>query len=93
MEVSKNALIGLLEYNDQFVPAGLSSLLDAVADGMLFGALLSCPECKEGELAYSNGTYKCKGMANQWARCMYSTNEPRRRAFGIPVQYHDVDIL
>ncbi|VDD75788.1 unnamed protein product [Mesocestoides corti] len=92
-EVSKNALIGLLEFNDQHVPTGLASLLDAVVDGMLFGALLPCPECKSGALTYENGSYRCKGMASQWARCTYSTMEPKRRAFKVPKQYHDVELL
>ncbi|KAA0200973.1 Poly (ADP-ribose) polymerase [Fasciolopsis buskii] len=92
-EVSKDALIGLLEYNEQFIPTGLSNLLDAVADAMLFGALTTCPSCKEKPLHYSNGQYKCGGMVNSWTPCLFTTREPKRLAFKVPKEYHDVEFL
>ncbi|CAL8090323.1 unnamed protein product [Calicophoron daubneyi] len=92
-EVSKDALIGLLEYNDQHVPAGLSNLLDAVSDAMVFGALTTCPSCKNGPLRYSNGQYKCSAMATEWAPCLYHTRDPERKPFKVPEEYFDVEFL
>ncbi|THD18828.1 Poly ADP ribose polymerase [Fasciola hepatica] len=92
-EVSKDALIGLLEYNEQFVPTGVSNLLDAVADAMLFGALTRCPSCKAESLHYKNGQYKCGGMVNGWTPCLFTTQEPKRVPFNVPKEYHDVDFL
>ncbi|BHF84680.1 Poly [ADP-ribose] polymerase 1 [Sparganum proliferum] len=92
-EVTKEALVGLLEYNDQHVPTGLAALLDAVVDGMVFGALPPCPACKNCSLTYSNGEYRCMGMASEWARCIYTTREPKRRPFRVPKEYHDATVL
>ncbi|CAH8655349.1 unnamed protein product [Dicrocoelium dendriticum] len=92
-KVSKDALIGLLEYNDQHVPSGLSNLLDAVSDAMMFGALALCPSCKNGPLRYSGNQYKCSAMATEWAACLHTTREPNRLPFRIPEEYFDVDIL
>ncbi|KAG5455232.1 Poly [ADP-ribose] polymerase 1 [Clonorchis sinensis] len=92
-EVSKDALIGLLEYNGQHVPSGLSNLLEAVSDAMVFGALLDCPSCKNGPLHYSNGQYKCTAMATEWAKCLFTTRDPERKPFLVPKEYFDVEFL
>ncbi|KER21130.1 hypothetical protein T265_10490 [Opisthorchis viverrini] len=92
-EVSKDALIGLLEYNGQHVPSGLSNLLEAVSDAMVFGALVDCPSCKNGPLHYSNGQYKCSAMATEWAKCLYTTRDPERKPFLVPKEYFDVEFL
>ncbi|KAF5405982.1 Poly [ADP-ribose] polymerase [Paragonimus heterotremus] len=92
-EVTKDALIGLLEYNEQHVPSGLSSLLDAVSDAMVFGALPLCPSCKNGPLRYSNGQYKCSAMATDWAPCLYNTRDVERNQFRVPNEYFDVEFL
>ncbi|CAH8604611.1 unnamed protein product [Heterobilharzia americana] len=92
-EVSKEALIGLLEYNKQHIPSGLSRLLDAVADAMTFGALPNCPSCKNGPLYYDNGQYQCSAMATEWVRCLYHTRTPDRKKFNVPEEYYDVDFL
>ncbi|CAH8534605.1 unnamed protein product [Schistosoma turkestanicum] len=92
-QVSKEALIGLLEYNKQHIPSGLSRLLDAVADAMIFGALSLCPSCKNGPLHYNNGQYKCSAMATEWVQCLYQTRIPDRKKFKIPQEYYDVDFL
>ncbi|XP_048732716.1 poly [ADP-ribose] polymerase 1-like [Ostrea edulis] len=91
--VSKQALKILLEINKQEVPSGDSKLLDAVADCMAFGALEKCPECKAGQLVYSGHGYKCTGSVTEWTKCMYITKTPKRKAFKVPKEYHDVDIL
>ncbi|KAF6773038.1 hypothetical protein AHF37_07707 [Paragonimus kellicotti] len=92
-EVTKDALIGLLEYNEQHVPSGLSNLLDAVSDAMVFGALPLCPSCKNGPLRYSNGQYKCSAMATDWAPCLYNTRDVERKQFQVPNEYFDVEFL
>ncbi|XP_074645175.1 poly [ADP-ribose] polymerase 1-like [Tubulanus polymorphus] len=91
--VSNNALKGLLEYNKQELPAGESRLLDRVSDGMVFGALKPCPECK-GQLVYSStGGYVCTGNISEWTKCMYVTKTPQKTQFKIPTEYKDVDCL
>ncbi|XP_022328673.2 poly [ADP-ribose] polymerase 1-like isoform X1 [Crassostrea virginica] len=91
--VTKQALQVLLELNNQEIPAGESKLLDAVSDCMAFGALEKCPECKAGQLVYSGHGYKCTGSVTEWTKCMYITKTPKRKAFKVPSEYHDVDYL
>ncbi|KAH3844594.1 poly [ADP-ribose] polymerase 1-like [Dreissena polymorpha] len=92
-EVSNSALKILLELNKQDVPPGESKLLDAVSDCMTFGALEKCPECKEGQLSYRADGYHCTGNMTEWTKCMYKTKTPKRKAFKIPSEYHDAEIL
>ncbi|KAK7839127.1 poly [adp-ribose] polymerase 1 [Quercus suber] len=47
------------------------------ADGMMFGALATCPICS-GSLCYSGGMYRCRGFLSAWSKCSYSTREPER---------------
>lgn len=47
------------------------------ADGMMFGALSSCPLCS-GCLRYSAGMYRCHGYLTAWSKCSFSTREPER---------------
>lgn len=91
--VSNNAMKILLELNDQEVPSGESKLLDTVADCMAFGSLNKCPECKKGQLVYSSAGYKCTGSVTEWTKCQYITQTPSRKAFKVPKEYHDVDVL
>ncbi|XP_062619939.1 poly [ADP-ribose] polymerase 1-like [Saccostrea cucullata] len=91
--VSKQALKILLEVNKQTVPSGDSKLLDVVSDCMAFGATEKCPECKDGQLIYSGHGYKCTGNVTEWTKCMYITKIPKRRAFKVPKEYHDVEFL
>ncbi|KAL3311084.1 Poly [ADP-ribose] polymerase 1 [Cichlidogyrus casuarinus] len=92
-EVTKDALIGLLEFNDQSVPAGQTRLLDALQDAMYFGALKPCPDCPKGRLYYHNGMFRCNGMIDEWTHCPYSSTKPPRKAFGVPREYCDVPLL
>ncbi|KAL4239025.1 Poly [ADP-ribose] polymerase 1 [Mactra antiquata] len=92
-DVNNNAMKLLLELNNQDVPAGESKLLDRVSDCMAFGALEKCPECKEGQLVYSTDGYHCTGNMTEWTKCMYKTKTPKRKAFKIPKEYHDVECL
>ncbi|KAL5008566.1 hypothetical protein ScPMuIL_014147 [Solemya velum] len=91
--VNNQAMKIMLELNNQDVPAGESRLLDAVADRMAFGSLERCPECKDGQLTYTTGGYKCTGNLTEWTKCMYRTQTPKRKAWKVPKEYHDVDYL
>lgn len=91
-EVSKNALVSLLQYNEQYIPKGESNLLDSLVDCMLFGCLSPCPECN-GLLTYSCSGYACRSMINEWVKCVYRSREVSRSAFIVPDEYLDVDVL
>ena len=54
-----------------------SQLLDCCVDGMMFGALKPCPECR-GQLVIGNYSYHCTGNISSWTKCVYSTVEPSR---------------
>ncbi|CAO2826568.1 unnamed protein product [Amaranthus hypochondriacus] len=75
--VSTLELRQMLEANDQSTSGSELDLRDRCADGMMFGALKSCPLCS-GHLSYSGGTYKCHGYISEWSKCSYSTTEPER---------------
>ncbi|KAG1667338.1 Poly [ADP-ribose] polymerase 1 [Nymphon striatum] len=83
-QLSKKEMISLLEYNNQGVPSGESALLDALSDIMVFGALVRCHECKDGQFKYSHGTYKCTGNMSEWTKCQVTTREPKREPFKSP---------
>ncbi|KAK7474692.1 hypothetical protein BaRGS_00034057 [Batillaria attramentaria] len=92
-DVSNEALRVMLELNGQKVPSGESKLLDAVSDCLAFGAIDRCPECKEGQLVYTPEGYKCTGNVTEWTKCMFITKSPKRRAFKVPSEFHDVPFL
>uniref|UniRef100_A0A822XL21 Poly [ADP-ribose] polymerase n=1 Tax=Nelumbo nucifera TaxID=4432 RepID=A0A822XL21_NELNU len=68
----------MLEANNQDTAGSELDLRDRCADGMLFGALASCPICS-GSLHYSGGEYRCHGYLSAWSKCSYSTTEPERQ--------------
>lgn len=37
--------------------------------------------------------YNCTGSVTEWTKCMYITKIPKRKAFKVPKEYHDVDYL
>ncbi|KAM1539365.1 hypothetical protein FF1_004080 [Malus domestica] len=67
----------MLEANDQDSTGSEHDLRERCADGMMFGALKSCPLCS-GSLRYSGGMYRCHGYLSAWSKCSYSTQEPER---------------
>ncbi|XP_048337120.1 poly [ADP-ribose] polymerase 1 isoform X1 [Ziziphus jujuba] len=67
----------MLEANGQDSTGSELDLRDRCADGMMFGALGSCPLCS-GSLRYSGGMYRCHGYLSAWSKCSYSTREPER---------------
>ncbi|KAK6179955.1 hypothetical protein SNE40_012198 [Patella caerulea] len=91
--VSNQAMKLMLELNEQNVPPGESKLLDAMSDCLTFGALERCPECKEGQFYYTNEGYKCSGNMTAWTKCMNIIKNPKRKAFKVPKEFHDVEFL
>ncbi|KAK6937822.1 Poly(ADP-ribose) polymerase, catalytic domain [Dillenia turbinata] len=73
--VTTTELREMLEANSQDSTGSELDLRDRCADGMLFGALGSCPLCA-GCLCYSGGKYKCHGYLSAWSKCSYSTTKP-----------------
>jgi len=83
--LKKPELQDLLSYNNQDIPSGNDRMLDRLSDVMTFGALLPCPECKEGQLVYRSGVgYQCIGNISEWTKCQYTTLTPARKPFEIP---------
>ncbi|ESO88129.1 hypothetical protein LOTGIDRAFT_206927 [Lottia gigantea] len=91
--VNNQAMKLLLELNKQHVPVGESKLLDAMSDALVFGALEPCSECKDGAFFYTPEGYKCAGNMTGWTKCMNIVRNPKRRAFKIPPEFHDVEFL
>lgn len=54
---------------------------------MCFGALSPCPVCKDGKLAFRNGTYCCTGHETAWSSCRYTTKDPIRAPIDIPKKF------
>ncbi|XP_042494663.1 poly [ADP-ribose] polymerase 1 [Macadamia integrifolia] len=75
--VTTSELRAMLEINCQDSTGSELDLRDRCADGMMFGALDSCPICS-GSLRYSGGEYRCHGYQSAWSKCAYSTAEPKR---------------
>ncbi|XP_059433142.1 poly [ADP-ribose] polymerase 1 [Corylus avellana] len=67
----------MLEANGLDSTGSELDLRERCADGMMFGALSSCPICS-GSLHYSGGMYRCHGFLSAWSKCSYSTREPER---------------
>jgi hypothetical protein len=58
-------------------------ILDRVADGMAFGALLPCKECS-GQLVFKSDAYYCTGDVTAWTKCMVKTQNPSRKEWVTP---------
>ena len=67
-------------------------ILDACADGMVFGALMPCEECG-GQLKVRTHTYSCTGFISDWTKCTNSTTQAKRRKWAIPSFLKDYDFL
>ncbi|XP_012253348.2 poly [ADP-ribose] polymerase [Athalia rosae] len=82
----KKDLISLLEENHQKVPEGVSSILDALSDAMVFGYLKPCEKCK-GQLRYKSGLgYRCTGDITEWVKCEQVAQNPKRAKFKVPTE-------
>ncbi|XP_058082126.1 poly [ADP-ribose] polymerase 1 isoform X2 [Magnolia sinica] len=75
--VTTTELREMLEANGQDSTGSEFDLRERCADGMLFGALGSCPICS-GSQWYSGGQYRCHGYVSAWSKCAYTTVEPVR---------------
>ncbi|KAM7430085.1 Poly [ADP-ribose] polymerase 1 [Porites harrisoni] len=73
----------MLEDNGLSSQGGESSLLDRCSDGMTFGRLLPCEECKGGQLVYRTEGYCCTGNLTAWTKCMFVTKQPKRTQWKI----------
>ncbi|XP_067841290.1 poly [ADP-ribose] polymerase 1 [Heptranchias perlo] len=89
---STNDLRELLIANKQEVPSGESAILDRVSDGMAFGALRPCEECK-GQLVLNGDTYSCTGNITAWTKCSSSTQTPNRKDWVTPKEFHEIPYL
>ncbi|XP_040286523.1 poly [ADP-ribose] polymerase 1 [Bufo bufo] len=89
---STNDLKELLIANKQQVPSGETNILDRVADGMAFGALLPCEECK-GQFVFKTDDYYCTGDISAWTKCVAKTQTPDRKDWVTPKEFHEVPYL
>uniref|UniRef100_A0A8D0RK66 Poly [ADP-ribose] polymerase n=1 Tax=Sus scrofa TaxID=9823 RepID=A0A8D0RK66_PIG len=89
---STNDLKELLIFNKQQVPSGESAILDRVADGMVFGALLPCEECS-GQLVFKSDAYYCTGDVTAWTKCMVKTQTPNRKEWVTPKEFREIAYL
>uniref|UniRef100_A0A7N5JTX2 Poly [ADP-ribose] polymerase n=1 Tax=Ailuropoda melanoleuca TaxID=9646 RepID=A0A7N5JTX2_AILME len=89
---STNDLKELLIFNKQQVPSGESAILDRVADGMVFGALLPCEECS-GQLVFKSDAYYCTGDVTAWTKCMVKTQTPSRKDWVTPKEFREISYL
>lgn len=58
-------------------------ILDRVADGIVFGALLPCEDCS-GQLVFKSDAYYCTGDVTPWTKCMVKTQTPNRKEWVTP---------
>lgn len=67
-------------------------ILDRVADGMAFGALLPCKECS-GQLVFKSDAYYCTGDVTAWTKCMVKTQNPSRKEWVTPKEFREISYL
>ncbi|KAJ1148806.1 hypothetical protein NDU88_001632 [Pleurodeles waltl] len=89
---STNDLKELLIANKQEIPSGESNILDRVADGMAFGALRPCEECK-GQFVFKSDAYHCTGDLSAWTKCVAKTQTPNRKDWVIPKEFQEIPYL
>ncbi|XP_013925201.1 PREDICTED: poly [ADP-ribose] polymerase 1 [Thamnophis sirtalis] len=89
---STNDLKELLIANKQEVPSGEAAILDRVADGMAYGALLPCEECK-GQFVFKSNAYYCTGYITGWTKCVAKTQMPNKKEWKIPKKLREIPYL
>ncbi|CAM6043738.1 unnamed protein product [Sphagnum compactum] len=77
--VSTAELREMLIANNQDASGSEYDLRDRCVDGMMFGALDTCPLCKS-PMEYQGGSYRCRGFLSAWSKCSFSTKTPQRAA-------------
>ncbi|XP_075060451.1 poly [ADP-ribose] polymerase 1 [Mixophyes fleayi] len=90
---STNDLKELLIANKQQVPSGETNIQDRTAEGMAFGALLPCEECKGGQFVFKTDAYYCTGDISAWTKCVAKTQTPNRKDWVIPKEFHEIPYL
>ncbi|XP_071962763.1 poly [ADP-ribose] polymerase 1-like isoform X2 [Antedon mediterranea] len=85
----------LLTENGQEIPKGESKLLDYVCDGMAFGALEGCSECKVGQVVVGSSGYgyHCTGNISSWTKCQFKSQTAKRGTWNIPEDLKDFEYL
>lgn len=86
--LKKKEMVSILEKNNQDIPEGTHSILDALADLLTFGALQRCPACK-GQFVFNKSNFICNGNVNEWVKCENMLKEPPRKPARIP---KDIDL-
>ena len=78
----------ILEYNHQpnsgKIFGGRGKMIDRIADAMVFGVLPRCDLCKNGDLYFSHGEYKCVGSMDEFAKCENKVSTITRTPFKVP---------
>lgn len=90
-DISNNEIKQLLIDNSQPATGGRDKLMDALVDGLMYGALPPCPECGNQALTFSHGQYACHGMASEWGRCVYKVADVKRTKFDVSSYGGDID--
>eukprot|EP00927_Polykrikos_kofoidii_P026473 TRINITY_DN23554_c0_g1_i1.p1 TRINITY_DN23554_c0_g1~~TRINITY_DN23554_c0_g1_i1.p1 ORF type:complete len:899 (-),score=181.94 TRINITY_DN23554_c0_g1_i1:334-3030(-) len=71
------SMLELNGYPSAHRPAGTATLQELCADGIVFGATGSCKDCG-GSLLLSGEGYSCDGWINDYLRCSFRTQKPKR---------------
>jgi predicted DNA-binding WGR domain protein len=69
----------LLMNECEVFPESEEELLDICAEFMTFGVLEKCQKCSDGEMVFAKFGYKCNGRINEWVKCGYFVEKPKRR--------------
>eukprot|EP00039_Didymoeca_costata_P007541 m.100947 g.100947 ORF g.100947 m.100947 type:complete len:1020 (-) comp13730_c0_seq1:96-3155(-) len=86
--VNSSMLKYYLDLNNQPSQGGLATLQERCADGIVFGALQKCPECKCNTWKVEKDGYHCQGFVDEFGACFNVTHTPPVKPFKL-----DSDIL
>jgi predicted DNA-binding WGR domain protein len=91
--LSNSELQDLLSANDQpssgKLFGGRNNMIQRASDAMVFGALSKCTVCKDGDVYFSHGQYKCSGNVDEFAKCEWKGTEAKRNAFSVPEELRE----
>lgn len=78
--LTNTELVDLLATNHQpnsgKLFGGRGNMLERASDGMTFGAMPKCPSCRNGDLRFTKGKYRCTGAADEFAKCEWEATDP-----------------
>jgi len=86
-DLSTGEMKSILAENKQPHSGGRDKLLDALVDGLMYGALTACPECKHVAFEYKEGEYCCTAFSSEWGRCVYKALDVKRTPFKVDDVY------